>query len=295
MRTLRYRWPLMRGPDVAQVQQRLAALGYDPGPADGIFGRRTEAAVKSFQRSRGLVVDGIVGPGTWAALTGAAGGGAMELLPSWTRRVGLTGKIVFHGFRADRSRAEIRVVVAPIPATAPLSRLGGPNWTAKLSGGYFWDGHPIGWTRVQGRTYGWPAPCFVFVDLDRWEIVEQPSQARVEACAQGLSGMPLLVRNGRVDVGPVDSRHLMGRHPRCALGWDDEHVWGIVADGRGRNGSAGATFEELADELVRLGARWGIALDGGGTAELIWRGRIVSSPSDGRERPMVTAIAARER
>jgi peptidoglycan hydrolase-like protein with peptidoglycan-binding domain len=35
---------------------------------DGIFGRLTEAAVKAFQKSRGLVVDGIVGPLTWSKL-----------------------------------------------------------------------------------------------------------------------------------------------------------------------------------------------------------------------------------
>lgn len=36
---------------------------------DGIFGWRTEAAVKTFQRNHGLVADGIVGPKTWAKLT----------------------------------------------------------------------------------------------------------------------------------------------------------------------------------------------------------------------------------
>jgi peptidoglycan hydrolase-like protein with peptidoglycan-binding domain len=35
---------------------------------DGIFGSKTEAAVKAFQRGKGLTVDGIVGPRTWAAL-----------------------------------------------------------------------------------------------------------------------------------------------------------------------------------------------------------------------------------
>jgi peptidoglycan hydrolase-like protein with peptidoglycan-binding domain len=35
---------------------------------DGVFGRLTEAAVKAFQKSRGLVVDGIVGPLTWSKL-----------------------------------------------------------------------------------------------------------------------------------------------------------------------------------------------------------------------------------
>ena len=37
-------------------------------PADGIFGPKTEAAVRDFQRAQGLAPDGIVGPKTWAAL-----------------------------------------------------------------------------------------------------------------------------------------------------------------------------------------------------------------------------------
>jgi peptidoglycan hydrolase-like protein with peptidoglycan-binding domain len=35
---------------------------------DGIFGAKTLAAVRAFQRSRGLTVDGVVGPLTWGAL-----------------------------------------------------------------------------------------------------------------------------------------------------------------------------------------------------------------------------------
>nr|WP_245891586.1 peptidoglycan-binding domain-containing protein [Planifilum fimeticola] len=35
---------------------------------DGIFGPRTEAAVRSFQKKVGIAVDGIVGPVTWKKL-----------------------------------------------------------------------------------------------------------------------------------------------------------------------------------------------------------------------------------
>lgn len=47
-----------------QLQLGLQRLGFDPGPIDGIPGRRTQAAVRSYQASRGLVPDGIVGTAT---------------------------------------------------------------------------------------------------------------------------------------------------------------------------------------------------------------------------------------
>lgn len=53
-----------KGEDVLRLQRRLAELGYNPGPLDGIFGSRTEAAVREFQRRAGLQTDGIVGPAT---------------------------------------------------------------------------------------------------------------------------------------------------------------------------------------------------------------------------------------
>ncbi len=57
-----------RGPAVADLQRRLGAAGFSPGPVDGVFGPKTNAAVVAFQRARGLEVDGIVGPKTWGAL-----------------------------------------------------------------------------------------------------------------------------------------------------------------------------------------------------------------------------------
>lgn len=63
-RTLKRTYPSMRGSDVRTLQSVLTALGYSCGPIDGIFGDKTRAAVKSFQRNNGLKADGIVGPNT---------------------------------------------------------------------------------------------------------------------------------------------------------------------------------------------------------------------------------------
>jgi len=60
----------MRGDAVEELQPVLLACDYDLGPAgaDGIFGPKTEAAVRVFQRWWHLAVDGVVGRHTWSAL-----------------------------------------------------------------------------------------------------------------------------------------------------------------------------------------------------------------------------------
>lgn len=62
------------GPEVEDLQRRLKAAGFYFGTVDGRFGPQTFAAVKRFQQSAGLTVDGIAGPLTMQALTGAGGG-----------------------------------------------------------------------------------------------------------------------------------------------------------------------------------------------------------------------------
>jgi len=69
---------LMRGDDVAALQERLVVLGVFAGPVDGIFGQRTEAALRELQRGLGLQADGLCGPATlraMSALARAVGGG----------------------------------------------------------------------------------------------------------------------------------------------------------------------------------------------------------------------------
>ncbi len=63
-RFLYRRTPMLRGDDVAELQQRLCTLGFDTGRVDGIFGDATVRALGEFQRNAGLPVDGIVGGAT---------------------------------------------------------------------------------------------------------------------------------------------------------------------------------------------------------------------------------------
>ena len=78
-----------RGAAVTALQKELKQAGVDPGKADGVFGPKTQAAVKKFQKAHNLDADGIAGPKTMKALkqataaapkgTKAAGGGALKL------------------------------------------------------------------------------------------------------------------------------------------------------------------------------------------------------------------------
>ncbi|MFC3523118.1 peptidoglycan-binding protein [Marinococcus halophilus] len=71
-----------KGPSVARMQQMLLDAG-EKLPlygTDGDFGEETENAVRSFQKSQNLTVDGIVGPNTWEALEGAAVKGKLAVV-----------------------------------------------------------------------------------------------------------------------------------------------------------------------------------------------------------------------
>lgn len=92
---------LMSGDDVLTLQQRLLGLGFRTGRADGLFGSRTEQALRDFQRNIGLPPDGTCGPATLKALARLAPrvhGGRPNALRAeeQLRRAGprLSGKVV---------------------------------------------------------------------------------------------------------------------------------------------------------------------------------------------------------
>jgi N-acetylmuramoyl-L-alanine amidase len=101
-RVLRVESPrLMRGDDVAALQSRLLTMGFDVGRVDGILGPRTEAAVREFQQSVGLIADGVCGPDTFTALARLSrtitGGAAQALRERHILRIhagSLSGRVI---------------------------------------------------------------------------------------------------------------------------------------------------------------------------------------------------------
>ncbi len=146
----------------------------------------------------------------------------------------------------------------------------------------------------------------VHVSDDGVRIARRPDLPAVPA-GDLLQAGPLLVRDGeRASIGnddegftagahQFDSDISDGRHPRSALALTDSQLLAVTCDGRHRD-DAGLTLEELATQLLLLGARNALNLDGGGSTSLVCHGALVNTPREGHGialpegRPISTAL-----
>jgi hypothetical protein len=93
---------------VVWAQEHLRAAGQPALPVTGIFGKLTNAAVRTFQASRGLPIDGVIGTTTWQALLDVE-----PVRPRWSARRARPG-----GARASRAIPASRPLSASLPAKA---------------------------------------------------------------------------------------------------------------------------------------------------------------------------------
>ncbi len=143
-RLLYRRAPMLRGDDVAELQRRLSAFGFDPGRIDGIFGDRTAAALADFQRNVGAVPDGVCGHRSVTELRRLSlhhehsplVSSVREELAWRTRRPGLAGRRVAvveaGGFTAavaalSRALADAGAIPLPLPHPDPSQQAAEAN------------------------------------------------------------------------------------------------------------------------------------------------------------------------
>jgi hypothetical protein len=111
-----------------------------------------------------------------------------------------------------------------------------------------------------------------------------------------LSGGPLLVHNGRrqriESAGPetYEFNSMFERHPRAAIGWNDNDFFLVEVDGRQRSLSVGMTLDELGTFMVGLGCKEALNFDGGGSATLWFDGEVRNSPCERAEREIANCL-----
>lgn len=117
---------------VTEIQTRLKNWGYYFGAVDGVFGSKTEEAVKYFQRSNGLSADGQVGDLTLAALgitpTGSGGGGGSGSSGGGSGDLDLLARLISAEARGEPYEGQVAV------GAVVLNRVDHPSFPNSISG-----------------------------------------------------------------------------------------------------------------------------------------------------------------
>lgn len=118
------------GSVVSQIQTKLKNWGYYKYNVDGIYGSRTEKAVKSFQSRNGLTADGIAGPATLAAL----GIQSNEAAQSVSGDVNLLARLISAEARGEPYNGQVAV------GAVVLNRMKHPSFPNTMSGVIYQSG-----------------------------------------------------------------------------------------------------------------------------------------------------------
>jgi hypothetical protein len=103
-----------------------------------------------------------------------------------------------------------------------------------------------------------------------------------------LGGGPLLVHAGKTH--DVSARMSDEPHPRAALGWNDHHLYLVVADSIQTGMRFGVRLIEMAEFMIDLGCREAINLDGGRSNTLMLNGRVINHPMQGEPREIANGL-----
>jgi hypothetical protein len=234
-------------------------------------------------------------------------------------RIGLADGSETTIYLVAHPRHETRVRVACFDQPQRLDRWCAENDRPEaIVAGFFvrdpW--RPLGEVRIEGHLiahepiaapFG-PARSCVHVDPSGGLTLAPRREIASDAAGDLVQAGPRLVADGRVSVddddreglsagaGQFDSDITAERHPRCALGMNQEELLAVCCDGRRTGVDAGLDLPELARLLISLGATEAINLDGGGSATLVHRSHLLNRPYSSvdqpgpESRPVVTAL-----
>lgn len=182
-----------RGTEVRNIQSRLSAWGYNPGSVDGVYGAKTEAAVKRFQSKHGLTADGIAGPATLAKIGLPTGQST-----NYQSNVNLLARVISGEARGESYTGQVAI------AAVVLNRVKHSSFPSSIAGVVYQPG--------------------AFTAVSDGQINITPSQSCYNAARDALNGWdptggsiyyynPNTATNAWIRTRPIITR--IGKHVFC--------------------------------------------------------------------------------
>lgn len=151
--------------------------------------------------------------------------------------------------------------------------------------------YPMGITVVDGEIKTFYSTDLSFIGINKeGQLVGGEVTSREQigemGIVHGASFLPTLLKDGKKQTIP--SKYKNKKEPRTLIGhFSNGDLLLIVIDGR-QKGSSGITLEDAQDKLLEWNVRDAYNLDGGGSSTFVYNGEVLNSPSDGRERKVVS-------
>ena len=234
-----------------------------------------------------LIIDRVTMLGQWQ------GSGPLRALNGLNQRPSAQGISLFTpvwGASTPQASGTVEVVLEPMPPAAPFTDLTGTVIDIKTGGGT-----PIPRDGAVLVARGSAANRLAAeAEIGAQMLVKLVLRPQWGAVVDAIGGGPLIVRDGQPVFSALEDfapSQIDPRNPRTAVGQlADGRIVMVAVDGRSGY-SLGVTTFQLAQQLVRLGAVTGTALDSGGSTTMAFNGKLLNRPSDpGGERAISDSL-----
>jgi hypothetical protein len=152
-----------------------------------------------------------------------------------------------------------------------------------------------------GVMYSYPAPAANLINTPAKPVptATVPSGGSIWNVKAAIGGSPMLIKDNTINI--TDKEELIdidntSSRARSAIGYTaDNKIVLLAVEGNNSKGGVGLNLAELAQLMKEMGCVGAINLDGGGSTSMVVRAKQTVVPSDGAERPVMTALIVKKK
>lgn len=215
----------------------------------------------------------------------------------------------FFGTNASYSLAMYQGVVNAInikSLTRPLNGVNTTYYPTRAAFGVTAEGQPeVSWIyhvgTGNGTVYSYASPAANLINTPAKPVptATYPVAGTVWNVKAAIGGSPMLIKDDKINI--TDGEELIdidnnASRARSAIGYTKNNMIVLLAvEGNNSTGGAGLNLAELAQLMKDMGCVGAVNLDGGGSTSLTVRAKQTVKPSDGAERPVMTALIIKKK